>query len=407
MATDPRANPGGAVPPGLPAPDAEAAAHSQRLRAAISDAIAAAGGAITFQRFMELALHAPGLGYYSAGSRKLGGAGDFVTAPELSPLFARTLAGPCRTALGAVGAGANVLEVGAGSGALAAGLLAELAAADALPEEYRILEISAELRERQRQTLQACDPALAARVRWVDDLPPSDFHGVVLANELLDAMPVHRFVVTENGLRESYVAIDEAGEGFVWQTGEPSTSALVERVEAIEAAIGGPLPIGYTSEINLAAEDWVRALGPRLEAALVLLIDYGFGRGEYYHPQRHMGTLMCHYRHHAHGDPLVLVGLQDITAHVDFTAIAEAADGAGLTVAGYTTQAHFLLGSGLAQLAQAAGGDDPAEQLRVANEVKRLTLPHEMGELFKVMGLTRGIDLQLPGFALNDMRQRL
>jgi len=401
MDPESRAN-SGAAPEGLPAPPAGAAEHSRRLAEALRAEIAAAGGAITFQRFMELALHAPGLGYYSAGSRKLGAEGDFVTAPELSPLFARTLAAPCRAALARLGQG-SILEVGAGSGALAAGVLAELAALEALPEEYLILEISAELRERQAQTLRERDPALAARVRWVEALPEG-FRGVVLANELLDAMPVHRFEMSDAGVRESYVV--SAAEGFAWRAGEPSTPALVERVRAIEAALGAPLPAGYTSEVNFAAEHWVRGLGECLEAGLVLLIDYGFGRGEYYHPQRHMGTLMCHYRHRAHGDPLILVGLQDITAHVDFTAIAEAADAAGLSVAGYTTQAHFLLGSGLGELAQAAGGD-PAEQLRVANEVKRLTLPHEMGELFKVMGLTRGLDLQLPGFLLQDMRHRL
>lgn len=414
MHNEPRDRSGGPIiPEGLPAPDAAAAAHGARVVEAIGAEMARSGGTITFARFMQLALHAPGLGYYSAGSGKLGSAGDFVTAPELSPLFARTLASPCHSALTALASGAGsptgtVLEVGAGTGILAAGLLAELEARGAPPDEYLILEISADLRERQARTLRERVPALAGRVRWLDELPAPGFRGVVIANELLDAMPVHRFVRTDGGVCESYVGMDEyEPAAFAWHLGEPSTPRLVERIEAIETALGTRLPAGYTSEVNFAAEDWVGSLGARLEAGLVLLIDYGFGRREYYHPQRGEGTLMCHYRHRAHADPLVLAGLQDITAHVDFTAIAEAADAAGLSVMGYTTQAYFLLASGLPDLAQAAGANDPAVQLDIANQVKRLTLPQEMGELFKVIGLTKGLDVQLAGFALHDMRERL
>lgn len=389
---------------GLPDVSAEAAAHSAYLGALIAEEITAAGGALSFRRFMELALYAPGLGYYSAGSTKFGAAGDFVTAPEISPLFSRTLAQPCAAVLSMLGGG-DILEVGAGSGALAAELLAQLAKEGTLPAHYYILELSAELRERQRRTLSQRDATLLERVQWLDALPSGGFRGVLLANEVLDAMPAHRFQVTEDGVQEFYVAGTPGA--FCWRLGPPSDARLAGRIADIGTALGVPLPPGYVSEVNFSAEDWVRTVAEHISAGLVLLIDYGFPRREFYHAQRHRGTLMCHFRHRAHDDPLHLVGLQDITTHVDFTAIAEAGAASGLDVAGYTTQAHFLFGSGLALLAQETDPADTVRQLTVSNQVKRLTLPQEMGELFKVIGLERGVDARLPGFALRDLRDRL
>lgn len=382
----------------LPAPPPEAQALSRELVARIEADIAAAGGAIPFRRFMELALYAPGLGYYSAGSRKLGAEGDFVTAPESTPLFARTLARACSEALAILGGG-DLLEVGAGSGAMAAELLASLG-----PEftgTYYILELSADLKARQAETLRARAPAVAGRVVWLD-APPQAFAGVVLGNELLDAMPVHRFAVGAAGAVELYVGFEDGR--FLWCEGPWSDPRLAPRLADLQAE-GGAFAPGYVSEVNLAAEDWVRSAADWLARGIVILVDYGYPRREYYHQQRGMGTLMCHYRHRAHPDPFAFPGLQDITAHVDFTSVATAAHAAGLEVCGFTTQAQFLLGSGLTTLL--AESDDAAAQLALANQVKRLTLPQEMGETFKVLGLCRGLDAPLAGFALRDLRPYL
>ncbi len=382
----------------LPAPPPEAQALSARLRGVIEAEIRAAGGAIPFHRFMELALYAPGLGYYSAGSRKLGAEGDFITAPEVAPLFARTLARSATEALGILGGG-DLLEVGAGSGAMAAELLASLG--EAFGGTYYILELSAELKARQAQSLRARGAAVFERVVWLD-APPVAFEGVVLANELLDAMPVCRFAVGGAGPVELHVGLED--ERLVWCEGPWSDARLAARIADLEAG-RGPFAAGYVSEVNLAAEDWVRSAADWLARGIVLLIDYGYPRSEYYHQQREMGTLMCHYRHRAHPDPFAFPGLQDITAHVDFTSLAAAAHGAGLEVCGFTTQAQFLLGSGLTALL--AETPDAAAQLALATQVKRLTLPQEMGETFKVLGLCRGMDAPLSGFALRDLRPYL
>ncbi len=384
----------------LPVPSAEALAHSARLAALIREAIAAAGGRLGFDRFMELALYAPGLGYYSAGSRKFGEAGDFITAPELSPLFSRCLARQCAEVLAGIQGGA-ILEFGAGSGVMAADILAELAALNRLPTHYFILEVSAELRARQQQTIREKVPQLAERVAWLDALPDAGFHGVVLANEVLDAMPVHRFRIRDGASRELYVVAD--GEGFALEPGEPGPEVAAALAQLRQQL---PLAEGYESELNLRAGDWVRSIGGFLAQGVALFIDYGFPRSEFYHPQRSGGTLMCHYRHRAHDDALVLPGLQDITAHVDFTAVAEAALAAGLSVRGYTSQANFLIANGLTALLAEAQGD-VRQQLTLAAQVKRLTMPGEMGELFKVMALSRGWDGPLQGFTQRDERGRL
>lgn len=388
----------------FPQPTAEAIAHSQRLVEMIHSEIESEAGRISFARFMALALYAPGLGYYVAGARKFGEAGDFVTAPEISPLFARCLARQCRQVLAQLECG-DILEFGAGSGAMAADILLELEALNSLPHHYYIIEVSPDLQQRQRETLLKRAPHLQTRVSWLDKLP-QDLRGVVLANEVLDAMPVHVLQFDGDKFGERYVAWEE--DAFVWVDGSLSKPELKQAANHLQNEMGDDaFSSGYVTEVNLALNGWLAAIGNMLVDGAVLLIDYGFPRHEYYHPDRNTGTLMCHYRHRAHPDPFVWPGLQDITAHVDFTAVAEAADAAGLNVAGYTSQAQFLLGCGLGELLQQAATDDVRAHLTMTQAVKKLTLPSEMGELFKVMALTRNFDLPLQGFAMQDRRHRL
>ncbi len=381
----------------LPPPSAEEQARSAALADDIRAEINRRGGAIDFSRFMELALYAPGRGYYSGGQQKFGATGDFITAPELGSLFARCLAQPCRQALAAVGGG-DILEAGAGTGALAADLLLALETLDSRPRRYLILELSAELRARQAETLKQKAPHLLGRVRWLDALPGNGFCGVMLGNELLDAMPVERFRVTATGLQQLQVGWDNGQ--FAWRE-RPADAAIQQRIDPLR------LPAGYASEINFRADAWVCSVAERLAAGVLLLIDYGFPRAEFYHPQRTAGTLMCHYRQRAHADPLIFPGLQDITAHVDFTAIAEAGRAAGLELLGYTSQAAFLLDSGLEKIVAASNPDDARAHLALTQQVKKLTLPHEMGELYKVIALGRGLPGPLAGFGLQDRRARL
>ncbi|MEN8217727.1 MAG: SAM-dependent methyltransferase [Pseudomonadota bacterium] len=383
----------------LPAPHPEAAAHSQRLTTAIVQTINEAGGAIPFVEFMEQALYAPGLGYYSAGVRKLGADGDFITSPEISPLFSQLLARQCQQVLAALDNGV-ILEFGAGSGIMAAEILKELERLDCLPKQYLILEISADLQQRQRETLQAQAPQLLERVQWLENLPSQPLHGVILANEVLDAMPVRRFRLDEQGVSEFYVGLSETA--FAWQTLPTRDDSLRAAVETLRPT----LPVGYVSEMNLALPAWIQSVAEILASGMLLLIDYGFPSREYYHHQRDQGTLMCHYRHHAHGDPLILVGLQDITAHINFTVVAEAAHAAELQVSGYTNQAHFLLACGLPELLSALDPNDHKNYLQQTQQAKSLILPSEMGEFFKVMALSRNLDMSLLGFA-RDERARL
>jgi SAM-dependent MidA family methyltransferase len=383
-------------PPGstLPAPDSLAAAHSARLSALIAGEIEAAGGWIGFDRYMALALYAPGLGYYAAGAHKLGDAaagGDFVTAPELSPLFGQALAAQVAELIETGAVAPNVVEFGAGSGALAHDVLSALDSRGVAVARYAIVEVSADLRERQRARL-----AAHRNVAWLD-APPADFDGVVIANEVLDVMPVRLFVAATDGLRERGVAWRD--DRLVFDD-RPADASLCAQVQAIERETGA-LPPGYGSEVSAVVSAWSADLSRWLARGVALLIDYGFPRREYYHPQRLMGTLMCHYRHHAHADPLWLPGLNDITAHVDFTAVADAAHGAGLDVIGYTTQAHFLLNCGLLDLVQRA----PLP--RRANEAQRLVSEAEMGEVFKVLAVGRGVEVPLMGFARGDRVERL
>ena len=393
-------------------PNAAAAAHSERLCALIRRAIAGAGGALPFDRFMELALYAPGLGYYAAGTAKLGPAGDFATAPELSPLFGRCIATQAGEVLAALGGG-DILELGAGSGALAVELLAALAAAGQPPGRYWILEPSPDLAERQQRLLAQRVPDLLDRVAWVQT-PPAALRGLVLANEVVDALPVHRFCVppgtapaaVRDTVREIQVGCD--GDGFAEVQAPAVTPGLADAV----AGLGLPaatLAAGLCGEINLRLPPWIALLADRLAAGMVLIIDYGYPRGELYLPQRRDGTLLCHHRHQAHANPYVHIGLQDITAHVDFTALAAAGRAAGLTLAGYTTQANFLIGCGLDRHLHACASD--AETLLdLAAGAKQLVLPAAMGERFQALALTR--ELAAPagswcGFAQRDLSARL
>ena len=383
--------------PSLPQPTPEEQALSERLTDLVRNRIVAAGGAIPFARFMELALYAPQLGYYSAGQHKFGAAGDFVTAPELGPVFAQCLARQCAQILSELGTG-NILEAGAGSGALAADLLLELERLHQLPQNYSILEISSSLRARQQLTLKNKVPHLLERVRWLDRLPSAGWRGVVLGNELLDAMPVECFRVRADDIASLTVGWD--ADQFSWRE-IPASADIHARI----APLG--LPQDYVSEIGFAAEGWVRSIADILEQGAILLIDYGFPRSEFYHPQRRTGTLMCHYRHRASSEPLNRVGLQDITAHVDFSAIALAGTQTGLDLLGYCSQGLFLLGCGLEEIATRADPSDTRAYLQFTNAVKKLTLPHEMGELFKVIALGRGITRALTGFRLQNRSDRL
>ncbi len=386
----------------LPQPASDAIALSETLCALIAREIEAAGGAIPFSRYMELCLYAPGLGYYSAGQRKFGAGGDFVTAPEVSSLFGRCLARCCAEVLQQTGGG-DVLEFGAGSGRLAVDLLGELDVLGCLPRQYFILERSADLQQRQQQLLHRELPALSERVVWLDSLPPAGFRGVMLANEVLDAMAVERFHWSGAAAAQSFVA--QGAAGFEWRERPVETPALQAAIDSLVKDCD--LPAGYVSEINLSLDPWLRSVAGRLEEGLLLLVDYGYERDEYYHPQRSSGTLMCHYRQRAHDDPFLWPGLQDITAHVDFTAVAEAATAAGLAVSGYTNQAWFLLDCGLESLLADAGPTDTAAYLQLAQQAKTLILPGEMGERFKCIALTRNIEQELPGFRMQDFRHRL
>jgi len=379
----------------LPEPSPEAREHSDRVAGHIRGEIAASGGWISFARYMELALYAPGLGYYSAGSRKLGKPGDFVTAPEISPLYGQTLARQVREVLDA--GFDEVLEVGAGSGALAATLLEELERAGRTPRNYLILELSADLRERSRDTLASRVPHLLERVAWLNRLPPA-FSGVVLGNEVLDAMPVH--VVRTQGGR-----VEEGGVGV--RSDRLDWSWRVASGELLKAAQALELPEGFRTEIQLAARGFMRSLAGVLEKGAALFVDYGFPEKEFYHPQRKDGTLMCHYRHHAHADPFFLPGLQDITSHVDFSAIAASARSGGLELLGYTGQAQFLVNCGITEVMSRTPPEDEARFLPLANQANRLMSPAEMGELFKVIALGREFAAPLLGFREGDRRQAL
>lgn len=386
----------------LPTPDADALAHSARLADAIRAEMARRDGALPFDRFMELTLYAPGLGYYSAGARRFGPAGDFVTAPEISPMFGQCVAAQVAEILDRLGGG-DVLELGAGSGALAADMLLELERLEALPNHYRILEVSGALKLEQRDTLKRRVAHLLDRIEWLERLPEPGMEGVIVGNEVADALPVSRFRIADGGVEEAWVVARGEGFGWAWR---PASEAVAAGVAHLVAEVGA-LPTGYVSEIHTGFGPWIAGLAERLARGAMLLVDYGYPRSEYYRAERNEGTLRCHYRHRAHADPLILPGLQDITAHVDFTALAEAGMAAGLQVAGYTSQTYFLLGCGIDRLVAASDVDQTVAHLARMQQVKVLTLPGEMGERFQALALTRGVDGPLCGFGIGDLRHRL
>ncbi|MHB8914638.1 MAG: class I SAM-dependent methyltransferase [Thiobacillus sp.] len=380
----------------LPQPTPQALIHSQRVTEHIRSAIDAHAGWIDFARYMDMALYAPGLGYYAAGATKFGADGDFVTAPEISPLFGRALA--LQLAPIVQETQGDILELGAGSGKLAVDILLELERQHALPARYCILELSADLQARQRQTILTHAPHLAARVSWLDALPAS-FTGVVVANEVLDALPVH--CVQWQGQKILECGVAWQGDQFVWSARERDAGPLWQIAQKLPICTD-PNDAPYTSEINLAAPALIHTLAVMLVRGAMLFIDYGFPQREYYHPQRHMGTLRAHYRHHALDDPFYLPGLCDLTAHVDFSALAQAATQSGLQLAGYTSQAGFLMNAGITDLLAQTSPDNAAAYLPQANALQRLISPAEMGELFKVIAFTQNYAQLHAGFAQGD-----
>jgi SAM-dependent MidA family methyltransferase len=381
----------------LPLPSAEQLEHSARLLQVIHDEISAHGGWISFARYMELALYAPGLGYYSAGAKKFGADGDFVTAPEISPLFARALARQVAQVLAATGG--DVLELGAGTGRLAAQMLLELRQMETLPLRYRILEVSAHLRLVQQETLSEALPTdVRSRIEWLDALPAT-FAGLAIGNEVLDALPAHVLAWREDGIFERGVAWED--DRLVWQERLVTDSGLLQAVQGLD------MPSGYISEVCPAATGLMASLAQMLEHGVLLCIDYGFPRREYYHPQRASGTLMCHYRQQSHDDPFLYPGLQDITAHVDFTAVAEAGSAHGLQLLGYTTQAQFLINCGIIELLSSVSPADLSAYLPLASQAQKLLSPAEMGELFKVIAFGKGLGMEAIGFTRGDKRYAL
>ena len=362
----------------------------------IKQAIAKNDGAISFEQFMSLCLYSPGLGYYSGGSAVFGEGGDFITAPEISPLFGKCIANQIADVYQN---DFDVLELGAGTGKLALDVLQRLDALNTLPNTYYILEVSGSLKARQ-QALLMDFPGLFKRCQWLDSWPKTPIKGAVLANEVLDAMPATLFrKAMDETIEKAFVMSDEQQEKPFHCLWQPADNALTTTVNAL-----GPLSIGYQSEINESIPPWLASLSDSLAEGLVLLIDYGFDRATYYHPDRSSGTLMCHYQHKSHPDPFLHLGEQDITAHVDFTAVAEAAYDLGFDISGYTHQAAFLISNGITDDLEAL----PDEARFKANHaIKMLTMPQEMGELFKVMALTKQCDKPLKGFELIDQRMKL
>ncbi len=388
-------------------PHEAAAESSARLREQIAAEISGGGGWLSFERFMDLALYAPGLGYYSGGAQKLGEGGDFTTAPEVSRLFGACVAVQCAEVLQNLSAGC-VLEIGAGSGRLAADLLARLESLGQLPDHYWILEVSAELRQRQRELLQQRLPQLFPRVQWLEQPPAEPFDGVILANEVLDALPVARFRWNPSAVEELGVEIGGGGAGgqaFCW--GARPASAAMQRICAELAEAGGAWDAGYVSEYCPRLGAWTRAVTRPLRRGAVLWFDYGLPRAQYYLPERHEGTLVCHFRHRLSADPLANLGLQDISAWVDFTRVAEASREAGFELAGFTTQAHFLAGLQIDREMRLAADGDENRFARLANQARQLMMPGEMGERFKAMAWLRGLDTPLSGFSILDLRHSL
>ena len=380
----------------LPIPGDDAQEHSERVKGYIREYINKGGGKISFDRYMDLVLYAPGLGYYAAGSQKFGRSGDFITAPEIGSLFSRCLARQVAEVLRRIGHGA-VLEVGPGTGALAVGLLKELTALGVLPDQYALLEVSPYLKKCQQELLASQLGERVERCVWLEDLP-HDWTGVVLVNEVLDAVPVTRFQV-RSGL--PYLAeVHDEGAGFElrWLL----DNKLRTEMDLIKKY---RLPDGYTSEVSERADAWLAKAASRLRRGLLLIIDYGYAEHEYYHRERVTGTLMCHYRHRSHTDPFLYPGLQDITAHVNFSALARAGQSMGLNVAGFASQEAFLLSLGLTDLGEISL--DNRSRYQISREIQQLASPFGMGGIFKVLALSKKIEGELLGFGLRDRSDTL
>jgi len=387
------------MPDALPPLSPEQAGHSARVQARVRALIATGGGWLPFSRFMDAALYAPGLGYYMAGQARFGAGGDFVTAPELSPLFARCLAHQVAELLERTGGG-DIVEYGAGSGALAADLLQALAAREARPRRYRIIELSAPLRALQRERLQQ-HSALGTQLEWLDGPPAGQWQGVVIANEVLDAMPVDRFMTTAAGCLA--IGVSDSGEGFGWQS-RPADAALAESVARLVAGLPEPLPSGYQSEWRPMLPAWIAAATATLSRGAMLIVDYGLPCAQYYHASRDGGTLCGFFRHRRVEDVFARVGLQDLTAWVDFSAVADAGRACGLELAGFSTQAHFLISLGIdRELVAACAHAGPRERHALEQGTATLLLPGEMGERFKVMAFARGIAGPFTGFSFRDL----
>ncbi|MBP6300292.1 MAG: SAM-dependent methyltransferase [Arenimonas sp.] len=390
----------------LPSPSAEAVSHSNQLKNILHAAIEQEGGALPFAKYMELALYYPGLGYYSAGARKFGEEGDFITAPELGGGFAYALANAGASVLAQLDTEAVWFEVGAGTGALAEKVLQRLQALEQLPAQYWILEPSADLRERQQQRLQAAlAPEIFARCVWIDAPPEDPWQGVLVANEVIDALPTTRFIIEEGEVFEECVAVD--AEQKFRRVMCPADSLVAGSVRHVERNLGRLFFDGYCSEILPQLPYWIQAIAGTMQRGAMLFIDYGYARDEYYLPERDDGTLLCHYRHRAHDDYFIWPGLQDITASVDFTALAEAGVSAGFDMAGYCSQASFLLSNGLPEFI--AGFEHESNEItryRENQHIKKLIMPNEMGERFQFMGFSRDVDISA-SFAQGDLSYRL
>ena len=386
----------------LPTPEESASQHSCAVKNMICSEITTAGGWIPFTRYMELAIYSPGMGYYCSGTTKFGCAGDFVTAPEVSPLFGRAIAQQARQIIEDVGEdSSNILEFGAGTGKLALDILLELESLNRLPQYYFILEVSGQLQEQQNKLFKKFAPHLLSRLQWLKNLP-TKFEGLILANEVLDAMPVHLVARRDNSLFERGVVW--SGSRFEWSDRLLVEGELFKIAQEIipRASLDNNNVETYISEINLSVRGFMRSLANILQKGALVLIDYGFRREEYYHEQRSRGTMMCHYRHHVHDDPFYFPGLQDITSHVDFTAITDIATEKGLELLGYTSQAQFLINCGITEILAQVPVENTCDYLPMANEVQRLVSPAEMGELFKVIALGKGTQQPLIGFSSGD-----
>lgn len=397
--------PGKNSPKSLPEPSDEAKQHSQKLSQNIQRFLGR-HQRMVFSKFMQMALYTPQLGYYAAGLPKFGQSGDFITAPEVSPIFSRCLAQQAAQVLAELNE-PNIIEFGAGQGTMAKDILLELDKIGQAITRYYIVEISFDLRERQKHTLKEhLSDEMFSKVVWLETLPNSPIEAVILANEVLDAMPCERIRIEPDKALQGFVTFNTDTQQFNWDYQPITDTKLQKFANQLIQYLGKVSDLGYETEINLNIKPWLQSLSDILSRGAVLLVDYGYSRQEYYQPARVMGTLRCHYQHRAHSNPFFYPGLQDITAHVDFTAVAEEAFESGFKVAGFTTQAHFLMGSGLLEMAAAAEAPI-TEQIQIAQQIKTLTLPDEMGETFKVIALTKQFDQVLSGFKVRDLRHQL